>query len=102
MLSGSFRPERRPRTSAKRLRRKSATDWTHLAAESDSGIDFSDIPRLGPKFWRRAVLRMPHRKASVTLRIDQDVLSWFRGTGRGYQTRINAVLRSYMQAAAKA
>ena len=102
MSSGSFRPGKRPAASAKRSRRKSATDWAHLAGESDRGIDLSDIPRLGPEFWRNATLRMPHRKASVTLRIDQDILSWFRGAGRGYQTRINAVLRSYMQAAAKA
>ncbi|MBM4044992.1 MAG: BrnA antitoxin family protein, partial [Planctomycetes bacterium] len=53
-------------------------------------------------FWRRAALRMPRKKESVTLQLDHDVLSWFRGLGRGYQTRINAVLRSYVKAATKA
>jgi len=42
---------------------------------------------------------MPQRKESITLRLDQDVLAWFRAMGRGYQTRINAVLKSYMEAA---
>ncbi len=87
--------------SEKLPRRKSGTDWAHLASESDESIDFSDIPKLGPDFWRRAKLRMPHKKDSVTLRLDHDVLAWFRGLGRGYQTRINAVLRSYMQAIGK-
>ena len=87
--------------SGKRSREKSATDWNFLASESDAGIDYSDIPKLGPDFWREAVLRMPTKKASVTLRLDQDVLQWFRRPGRGYQTRINAVLRSYVTASAR-
>ena len=78
--------------------KKSGTDWAFLASESDYGIDFSDIPRLTPDFWKKARVRMPQRKASITLRLDQDVLAWFRALGRGYQTRINAVLRSYAQA----
>ena len=44
---------------------------------------------------------MPQKKESITLRIDRDVLAWFRSLGHGYQTRINAVLRSYVQAARK-
>ena len=47
---------------------------------------------------RRAKLVMPQRKETVTLRLDPDVLSWFRREGRGYQTRINAVLRAFVQA----
>ena len=79
-------------------RKKSGTDWAFLASQSDAGIDFSDIPRLTPDFWKKAEVRMPLKKTSVTLRLDQDVLAWFRGLGRGYQTRINAVLRSYAHA----
>lgn len=82
-------------------KKRSATDWTFLASESDNGIDFSDIPRLGPDFWRKAKLRMPQKKESITLRLDPDVVAWFRKSGRGYQTRMNAVLRSYVQAARK-
>jgi len=87
--------------SGKTSKSGSATDWDYLASESDKGIDFSDIPRLGPDFWRKATLRIPQRKDSVTLRLDHDVLEWFRGKGRGYQTRINAVLRTYVNAARK-
>jgi uncharacterized protein (DUF4415 family) len=87
--------------SGKNSRRKSATDWKYLASETDKGIDLSDIPKLGPDFWRKATLRMPQKKESITLRLDRDVVMWFRSLGRGYQTRINAVLRSYAQAARK-
>ena len=44
---------------------------------------------------------MPQKKEGITLRLDRNVLAWFRSLGRGYQTRINAVLRFYVQAARK-
>ena len=50
------------------------------------------------EFWRTARVVMPRRKEAITIRLDADVLDWFRRRGRGYQTRINAVLRSYMEA----
>ena len=84
---------------SKSSKKKSGTDWNFLKSATDDGIDFSDIPRLGPAFWKNAVVRTPAKKESVTIRIDPDVVSWFRGMGRGYQTKMNAVLRSYMQAA---
>lgn len=49
-------------------------------------------------FWRDARVVMPHGKSSVHLRIDTDVLAWFKAQGRGHLTRMNAVLRSYMEA----
>ncbi|MFC1463188.1 BrnA antitoxin family protein [Verrucomicrobiota bacterium] len=64
----------------------------------DSDIDFSDIPKLDKGFFSRAQVRMPKRKKSVSLRLDPDVLDWFKHEGRGYQTRINAVLRAYVEA----
>jgi uncharacterized protein (DUF4415 family) len=85
--------------NAKDSKKKSGTDWRFLSDKSDDGVDFSDIPRLGPNFWKTAVLRMPRKKESLTIRLDHDVVVWFRGTGRGYQTKMNAVLRSYMRAA---
>jgi len=48
--------------------------------------------------WTKARLVLPSGKESVTLRVDKDVLDWFRDQGRGYQTRINAVLRAYKEA----
>jgi len=83
--------------NAKNSGKRSGTDWDYLVSDSDDGIDFSDIPKLGPDFWKKARLRMPQKKDSITIRVDHDVLEWFRGMGRGYQTKINAVLRSYMR-----
>ncbi|MFQ5594271.1 MAG: BrnA antitoxin family protein [Anaerolineae bacterium] len=65
---------------------------------SDADIDTSDIPPLGKDFWENAELRMPQRKVPITIRLDPDVLAWFRALGKGYQTHINAVLRTYMEA----
>ena len=80
----------------------SLTDWERLDALDDADIDFSDIPEITPEMFAQAVVRhgigLPTRKQQVTLRIDSDVLTWFRGQGRGYQTRINALLRAYMEA----
>ncbi len=63
----------------------------------DDDIDTSDIPELDERFWKEARLVMPQPKTSISLRIDPEVLDWFKSLGRGYQTRMNAVLRSYME-----
>ena len=86
----------------KESKKNSGTDWQFLQNATDDDIDFSDIPPLGPDFWKKAVVRMPQKKESLTLRLDHDVLVWFRGTGRGYQTKMNAILRSYMRSATHA
>jgi uncharacterized protein (DUF4415 family) len=67
-----------------------------LAALSDEQIDYSDAPVRPDAVWRRASLPQFPSKKQVTLRIDEDVLSFFRGTGKRYQSRINSVLRAYM------
>lgn len=79
------------------MSKTSKTDWEHLAKLHDPDIDTSDIPELGEDFFRRAELRVPVKQA-VTIRLDADVLEWFKGQGAGYQTRINQLLRQYMQA----
>ncbi|OGV96185.1 hypothetical protein A2W24_05085 [Microgenomates group bacterium RBG_16_45_19] len=61
-------------------------------------IDYSDIPELPVKFWREAKIVIPDRKVPVSLRLDQTVLNWFKKQGKGYQSRINAILAAYMQA----
>jgi uncharacterized protein (DUF4415 family) len=63
----------------------------------DSDIDFSEVPELDPDFFARAII-WPGPKKQITLRIDPDVLTFFRKHGRGYQSTINAVLRKYMEA----
>jgi len=83
--------------SESNLSGNSKTDWTRIDAMSDAEIDTSDIPPLDENFFANAEVRMPKRKESITIRLDPDVLSWFRNFGKGYQTRINAVLRAYME-----
>lgn len=75
----------------------SKTDWSRLAGQDDRAVDTSDIPELDENFFREAELRVPAKQA-VTIRLDSDVLAWFKGQGSGYQTRINQLLRQYMQA----
>lgn len=74
-----------------------------LAARPDDEIDYSEIPPLSDAFWANAVRGRYYRptKTSTTVRIDSDVLAWLRAQGRGYQTRINAILRREMLAALK-
>jgi uncharacterized protein (DUF4415 family) len=65
---------------------------------TDEEIDTSSSPELDASFFANATLRMPTPKRAVSLRIDPDVLDWYKEQGSGYQTRMNAVLRMYMQA----
>jgi len=60
------------------------------AADPDAGV----IP---PGFWDNATVRMPQSKQQITLRLDPDVIRWFKHTGKGYQSRMGAVLRSYVE-----
>jgi uncharacterized protein (DUF4415 family) len=78
------------------MKKRSRTNWTRVDALQDSEIDFSDVPELGPEFFARAI-RWPGKKKQITLRLDPDVLAFFRKHGRGYQTTINAVLRKYVE-----
>ena len=83
---------------ARNTTRESRTDWDRLESMTDSEIDFSDAPELGKAFFRRAKIRLPQGKLSLSLRLDKEVLGWFKRQGKGYQTRINAVLRAYVEA----
>ncbi len=78
--------------------RESRTDWRKLATLPDDRIDTSDIPELDKDFFREARVRLLTRKQLVSLRIDSDILDWFKRQGKGYQTKINAVLRAYVRA----
>ena len=68
----------------------------------DKDIDLSDNPELTPEMFAKAAVRQGLKpvpnKSQLTLRLDSDVLAWFKAQGRGYQTRINALLRAYMRA----
>jgi uncharacterized protein (DUF4415 family) len=63
----------------------------------DEDIDYSDIPEATEDFWRRAELQMPRPKKAVYVRLDADVVEWLKSKGKGYQTRMNAMLRALME-----
>jgi len=73
---------------------------------TDDNIDTSDIPAVTPEMFAKAVvkrgLKAKDSKAQLTIRVDRDVLTWFKSHGRGYQTQINALLRAYMEASKSA
>jgi uncharacterized protein (DUF4415 family) len=74
------------------------TELKALSALPDDDIDFSDIPPLTDDFWRNAVQNPFYKpkKTSTTIRLDADVLAWLKSQGKGYQTKINAILRQEM------
>ena len=78
--------------------KKSRTDWDRLDRMDDSEIDYSDIPETNENFWQSAKLVIPENKARISIRLDNEVLAWFKSQGKGYQTKINAVLKSYVDA----
>ena len=78
------------------------TDWERVDTLRDEDIDTSEHPEMTPEMFAKAVARkglkpIP-RKQQVTLRLDTDVLQWIKDQGKGYQSRINALLRAYMEA----
>jgi uncharacterized protein (DUF4415 family) len=81
---------------------QSQSDWDRVDRMKDEEIDLSDLPEIPPEAFARAIVRKGlqpvERKAQITLRVDADVLEWFRKKGAGYQSRMNAVLRAYKQA----
>lgn len=86
---GSYRPA------------KGETDWSRVDRMSEAELDAAiaadpDDPSNDPEFWDRALVVYP-KKQRVTLRLDADVLEWFRRQGRGYQARINAILRRHYE-----
>lgn len=69
-----------------------------LAAMPDDQIDTSDAPFRPDAAWIKAADQLAHSKKQITLRIDAEVLEFFKNTGKRYQSRMNAVLRSYVEA----
>ena len=69
---------------------------------ADKDIDYSDIPPLSPELFAKAIVRKGLKpvshKSQITLRLDTEVLEWFKTQGRGYQTRINAILKACKEA----
>ncbi len=86
----------------KYISHKSRTDWNRVDKLRNKDIDLSENPEVTPEMFAKAVLRKGlkpvTRKTQVTLRIDDEVLTWFKNQGRGYQTRINSLLKAYKEA----
>lgn len=62
----------------------------------DEDINYSDIPEITEELWENAQIIYPSSKEKISLRLDKDILDWFKAKGKGYQTMINAVLKSYI------
>jgi len=81
---------------------QSKTDWNIIDAMDDGEIDLVDTPEVSIEQFAKGVVRKGlkpiENKSQVTLRIDADVLSWFKSQGKGYQTSINTLLKEYMKA----
>lgn len=84
----------RKRKSDKALRAEIA----RLRRLADADIDYSDIPATDAAFWAKAEVTEPPGKSMISIRIDTDVLEWYRRHARRYQTLMNAVLRRYKDA----
>jgi uncharacterized protein (DUF4415 family) len=84
--------------------RKGKTDWERVKRDTDAEIDAAiaadpdAAPALDAAWFEQAELVLPERKLAVSLRVDADVLRWYKGQGPGYQSRMNAVLRQYAAA----
>lgn len=77
----------------------SRTDWQKLEAMTDEEIDYSDIPPLDDDFFARATLRLPDQpKVIVTMQVDPDVFAWFDAQEDGWERRMQAALRIYVEA----
>jgi len=81
-----------------RITKKMHNEIAVLAAMKDHEIDKSDIPERKPGGWNGAICGKFYRppKRAVTIRLDADILAWLKGQGKGYQTRLNAILRGNM------
>lgn len=88
---------------ANELPETTKTDWKRLDAMTDDGIDTSEIPELDDEWFKNAKVVFPQKKKAISLRVDGNVLEWFKSNskGRGYQTLMNAVLKSYVKAQEK-
>ena len=91
------------RYSLNNRQKDSQTNWKRVKNMTESEIEAAaasdvDAQPTDETFWANAEVVMPQPKYAISLRVDSDVLDWFKSHGSGYQTRMNAVLRAYMEA----
>ncbi len=81
------------------MRKKSIkSDLKRLDKMTDEDIDYSEIPEFDEEFLRTVEMKVSPGKKPIALRLDADVLEWMKAQGKGYQSRINAILRAYYEA----
>ncbi len=83
--------------SEKNMNEHSGTDWHELEAMTDEEIDYSDIPPLNDDFFDRATLRLPKEQVTVTMQVDPDIFAWFDAQEDGWERRMRAALRIYVE-----
>jgi uncharacterized protein (DUF4415 family) len=79
---------------------KTKTDWSRLHREQDEDAPIAydeDAPETSATFWANAEVVMPSHKTHVSMRLDDDIIDYFKQEGRGYQSKINAVLKAYVR-----
>jgi uncharacterized protein (DUF4415 family) len=84
--------------SAKSIKKKSRskTDMAKLRRKDDKDINYEDSPATTKEFWENAEIFMPKPKVPISLRLDEDIIQYFKEEGVGYQSRINSVLKAYI------
>ena len=84
------------------IMQQSQTNWKKIDSMEDKDINLSELPEVSPEQFAKAVVRKGLKpvqgKTQITLRLDTDVLNWFKAQGQGYQTNINALLKAYKDA----
>lgn len=93
-------------TKDSKSKRKVKTDWAKLSemSEEEAYQNAKEDPDAQPTdaaFWENANVTFPQSKTPISLRLDTDLLNWLKSQGKGYQSRINQILRSYMEATQK-
>ncbi|MBI4660592.1 MAG: BrnA antitoxin family protein [Verrucomicrobia bacterium] len=81
--------------NANDMRKPSETNWAQVDALTDETIDTTDIAPLRETFLSKATLRLPRDLVPVTVRLDPEVLAWFKAQGGDWEQRLNAALRIY-------
>jgi uncharacterized protein (DUF4415 family) len=76
----------------------SKTNWKKLRQKNDADINYSNIPETDKQFWKSAKVILPPHKIHLSVRFDEDIVNYFKKKGKGYQSKMNAVLRAYMSA----
>jgi uncharacterized protein (DUF4415 family) len=83
------------------MKTTSNSDWERVKKLSNEEIDTSDAPEWDASMFANAKVQLPERKKTIAIRIDNDLIDWYKAQGKGYQTRMVAVLRMYKDAKTK-